>query len=156
MREQAQRNRREDVFYRENKRDAIENGTFNEAEAYRPNPARESGGGGGGGRSGTSLQSLGANRQKYIDKLQTVLKTPANFSMYPKTTLADSEMMSGGLLHDTAPGQLPFGSTADHTQQPVMDMLRSRAFMFPETDILAYGRRIETSQSYRHSPVYGF
>lgn len=106
----------------------------------------------------SSLDRRFKSRQKYIDKMKKVIQRGmtveqmVKYQMQPSMDVNQSAVGSG-LVYDTRPAN---GPVIDSKLKRVQDGVASQMFAHPETDLLAYHRRIEHPNSYRHAPVFGF
>lgn len=110
-------------------------------------------------RGNVSDEALSKARQRYIAEQRKVIHGQSS-NMFSKqkpwsTNLAQINSTSGsGLASVYGTPSQPHQTEQQKRNSDFMSALRY--FAHPETDILAYHRRIEYPQSYQKSPVFGF
>jgi len=108
----------------------------------------------GGNATGASLSSA---RQRYIGEMMNAIKgkpTAMFRKQYnsPQIAQVKSSMGSGLAAQYGTPSQ----PAMDPARKAYSDMVAASNFMYPDTDPLAYSRRIEHPQVFSHDGQFGF
>lgn len=107
-----------------------------------------------------SLEKMRRRRIRYIHKLSrnifqgsTTKQVLAYASPQGLSPQNDSTLGGTGLVYQTGPAN---GDSVTSQMKRVQDALSSQLYKDPSSDMLAFSRRIENPQVFRHAPVYGF